>query len=350
MNINFLTVATVSYLQQALVTLRSARDHNDFSSIYVFVLDAPLASIQQIELLLGPDSEWLNVFGPDSLDDDLKSLFLKTSHYFTRFEMSCLAKYVGIMHVLKAFKSPSKCVFADSDILFLTDINDALEELNNNAMLITPHQFKPSTDAVEHDYLLNGWINAGFFVVNGQNFMALDILRWLIDRISRRGFVAPGYGLFCDQAWLSLLPGVYNDSIVISRLVGYNVGYWNLGEREIEFVKGVFTVNAQPLTFFHFSGFLGAKRGLLTKHNNFKVVPGSVIGKLCEKYQILLEENDGFDFSRLKVKKFSKANLTKRIALGSKINKLNIESPTVRRGLFTRIGSKLDVLVAKLMN
>jgi hypothetical protein len=229
----------------------------------------------------------------------------------------------------------------------LSSIKDAINELSSKAILLTPHQFGPSNDAAEHDYLLNGWINAGFFIVNRENLSAKNILHWLIHRISRRGFVAPALGLFCDQAWMSLLPSMFANYVVVSTLAGCNVGYWNLGERHLECLDGRFKVNGEALAFFHFSGFIGANRGQLTKHGDFKVPSGSALEKLCEKYSSLLKEAHAIDVSKMQVLSCSKVSLKERIALGCKMNSLNIVAPTIRRGLFSRIGGKLDALFAR---
>jgi hypothetical protein len=347
---DFLTVATVGYLPQALATLRSAREAGQFMAMHVFALDAAEGSIEKVKLALGSDTEWLNVFGPEDLDDELWSTFHRAFDYYNPVEMSCLAKYVGVSYVLKNSGSAERCVFSDSDILFLSDPKGAIEELGDKAMLLTPHQLGPSTDAAEHDYLLHGWINAGFFIINRDNIAAKGILNWLIDRISRRGFLAPELGLSCDQTWVSLLPGLFTDSVAISRFAGYNVAYWNLVERKLGRLEGRFEANGAPLVFFHFSGFFGAPPGQLTKHGDFCVQRGSTLDDLCQKYRSLLNDCAALNISGIPVMSCSRGSLKKRITISSQRNQTNIEAPTIKRGIFTRIGGKVDALIRQFLH
>ena len=346
---DILTVATVGYLPQALATLRSAREAGHYSTMHVFVLDAAVGSISMIKSGLDTDTKGINVFGPENLDGETQAAFLRTFKYYSPFEASCLAKYVGVSYVLQHSKSADRCVFSDSDVLFLSDTKEAIRELGNRAILLTPHQLRPSNDATEHDFLLNGWINAGFFIVNRENAATADILNWLIHRISRRGYVATEYGLFCDQAWVSLLPGIFAESVIVSRLAGYNVAYWNLAERHLQWVEGLFKVNGEPLIFFHFSGFYGAAPGQLTKHGDFPIPTGSVLQQLCKRYQHLLAEYASLDMSMIPRLSCSGASLKERIAVGNKINAINIEAPTIKRGLFAKVGGKVDLFISQII-
>ena len=347
---DFLTVSTVRYLPQALATLRSARETGEYANMHVFALDAVPGYVEKVNLAFGRDAEWINVFGLENLDRALKSTLLRCFDYYNPIEMSCLAKYVGVSHVFQNSRSADRCVFSDSDVLFLSDTNSAIDILGSKAMLLTPHQLGPSTDAAEHDYLLHGWINAGFFIANRDCAATKCILSWLIHRISRRGFLAPELGLSCDQTWVSLLPGLFAEHVVVCQLAGYNVAYWNLSERRIEQVSEEFRVNGKPLVFFHFSGFFGAALGQLSKHGDFIVPKGSLLEGLCLKYRSLLKDSESLDVSNVEVLNCSTATLKQRIATGSRINGVNIEAPTIKRGLFTRVGGKVDALIRLMVN
>lgn len=344
---DFLTVATVGYIPQAMTVLRSANSVGRYATCHLFVLDAAPGSLDIIKGIIGCDAEWIKIFGPESLDEDLKNVFFQCFEYFNEFEISCLAKYVGLMHVLSNSQSADFCVFSDCDILFLADTEHAIEDIAGKAMLLTPHQLGPSTDSAEHEYLLHGWINAGFITVNRDNQATMKILQWLVSRISRRGFFAPELGLSCDQTWVSLIPNLFSDHVVVCHRVGYNVAYWNLHERLIEGAGQEILVNGEPLVFFHFSGYLGAPAGQISKHFNYQLTEGSSLAQLCQRYSALMANYSSLRISDVPILVCSKGNLKERLAIGSLRNRLDIEAPATGQGIFSRVGRRLDLLVAR---
>jgi hypothetical protein len=346
-SVDFLTVATVSYAPQALATLRSAQKHGRYVQLHFFALDATQEGLLDLRRALGEDASSIQLFGPHDLNDDDRSRFLSAFKYYNGIEMSCLAKYVGVAHVLRHSTSADRCVYADADILFFGDTVEAISELGEKAILLTPHQFAPSTDAAEHDYILHGWVNAGFFVANRGNPDVNKLLGWLVNRILRRGFLAPSLGLSCDQTWVSLLPAMFSEHVAISRNSGYNVAYWNLHERKLAQDGGIFLANGTPLVFFHFSGFLGATPGKLTRHGDHVLPPHSPLETLCRSYRQMLDDAATLSANTIATLPCSTLNLQGRILLGSKVNQLYIDVPTLKRGIFARIGMRLDAMLSR---
>jgi hypothetical protein len=71
--------------------------------------------------------------------------------------------------------------------------------------------------------------------------------------------------LYVDQRWLDLL-AASSYTVGVVRDPGFNVAYWNLHERKLALDdNGTWSVNKQPLKFFHFSGF--DRERLTTKAN-----------------------------------------------------------------------------------
>lgn len=350
MGVDFLTVATVSYASQALATLRSARQFGPYGQLHFFALDATPSGLEELRHALGDDASWIRVFGPHDLEGDDRSRFLMAFQYYNPIEMSCLAKYVGVAHILKRSTSADRCVYADADILFLANTTEVIAELGEKALLLTPHQFAPSTDAAEHDYLLHGWINAGFFIANRDNPEVTKLLGWLVDRIARRGFLAPALGLSCDQTWLSLLPAMFSEQVAICRHSGCNVAYWNLHERYLAQDKGVLCANGRRLIFFHFSGFQGAVSGMLTKHGDHIVSSNSALESLCQSYRRILDDASCLSAGNISNLQCSTLSLQERILIGSQLNQLHIDAPTFKRGVFARIGMRLDAFLSRWLS
>jgi hypothetical protein len=344
----FLTVATVSHVPQALVTINSARRQAPSAGYQLFVVDATADAIEKLPGILGESGSGVEFFGPCDLGPE-QDTFLSAFKYYNAVEMSCLAKYVGLAHVLRTH-SADTYVYADADILVLQDFRDAVSEIGDGLVLATPHQLGSSSDDKEHEFLLYGWLNAGFFCIRPDPRIH-EVLGWLIHRVSRRGFYAPHYGMSGDQKWFSSLPFVFPDVTRISRHPGLNVGYWNLGQRQLTRADGKFCVNGRPLLAFHFSGFDPAEPSMLSKYFDLEVRSGSPLADLCKIYRDELEA-----ISPLKAKLVelttlpcSQANLSDRMLKGAVQNELSFVTPSIKSGLFSRVGRRADFLLSRVM-
>ena len=156
-----------------------------------------------------------------------------------------------------------RVIYLDPDIL----IYSPLAELENDAFLtLTPHLTGFIGGDLDHPsertVLLAGAYNLGFLAVTRKPALA-PFLDWWKDKLEFQCVVATERGLFVDQKWIDLAPGLFDD-VAILRHDGYNVAYWNLGQRR---VTGR-TVNDQPLRFFHFSGFDPAFPNMVSKHDH----------------------------------------------------------------------------------
>lgn len=343
-----LTIATVDHTPQAVATLRSARRHGMHSSFHLFAVDATVDAIADLRRLLGNDAAWICVFGPNDLGPE-RAGFLAVFNQYNALELCCLAKYVGISHVLRDPSAGEVCIFADADTLFLGDVREPVEAMGECAVLLTPHYIGPSSDTLEHDTMMHGWINAGFLACLRSHPDTRRVLDWLISRISRRGFAAPQYGLYCDQTWLSAMPVLFHDLTCVSRHRGLNVGYWNLSERPLARSEKVILAGDSPLVLFHFSGFDWTRSKRLSKHSECPVPPGSILEELCQLYLSELDDVAGLEAEIKELETFacSKADLIERIHVGSLRNGVNIVTPTTDLGFFSRVGGKIDSLFRK---
>ncbi len=342
---DFLTVATVSYAQQALATLRSARRCGSYAAHHLFALDAAPEAVVGLREGLGDEASWISVFGPGDLGPE-RERYTQAFTYFNPIEMSCLAKYVGIGHILRTSATAEICIYADADILFFGDIRPDLKALGDKAVLLTQHQFGPSDDASEHGYLLHGWFNAGFLAFRRAHPGTSDILDWLMSRIERRGFLAPQAVLSCDQTWVSLLPFVFDGLTVSSRNPGLNVGYWNLESRKLARQEELFFTGAVPLVFFHFSGFDAANRGRLSKHADVPVPYGTALESLCSVYRRELDAAARMRqvVAGLPIVACAAGTLEERMDRASALFGFDLRVPSERFGVFSKIGRRLDRL------
>lgn len=227
-SIGVLTAVTIDYIPQAVVTLKSAKKTCSFQSFYIFVADASSKDLEKISFILR-DEAWIDLFCAEDLGSG-KQEYLQVFKYYNRFEISQLAKYVGVKFVLEE-RLVDVCVFVDADTLFIDDVCPLVDEIKNKSVYLTPHLLQPSCDGNEHEVMIHGWINTGFSAFNKHHYQTKDILDWIINRVSRRAFLAPQLGLSGDQTWVSVLPILFHRSVKVSLNNGLNVAYWNLDKR-----------------------------------------------------------------------------------------------------------------------
>jgi hypothetical protein len=341
---DFLTVATLDYLDQALVTLKSAKKNASFSNHHLFLIDADKNQVDYLKNNINKDGEWISVFGPHDLKEQQDN-FLRCFSYFNSLEICCYAKYVAIMHVLKYSITAETCVYSDSDIMFLSDPLIAIQEGKTASIILTPHQLKPSTGKQEQEFLVLGWINAGFFIVK-KGDKSNYILSWLLKRISQKGFLAISIGLYVDQVWLSALPVLFNADVQISTHAGMNVAYWNLNERIVISKNDEFYVGNEKLIFFHFSGFIGARKGYLTKHCDWSIQAESEIEKLCCIYRRMLMEESAkkYDYD-LKAKLLPcNKKIKQRMKIRARYDEESSDKLNIMKSLYIKFENFLSAL------
>lgn len=162
-------------------------------------------------------------------------------------------------------------LYFDPDIVVLGPLETLLESLQHSAVVLTPHLTEPEKDTVaiednELSALRHGVYNLGFLGVRasaeGRRFAG-----WWANRLENYCFDDIPRGIFTDQRWIDLAPG-YFDELKILRDPGYNVCTWNLTHRHVAGgMRDGFTVNGQPLYFYHFSGLdSGAQKAMLDRY------------------------------------------------------------------------------------
>ena len=103
--------------------------------------------------------------------------------------------------------------------------------------------------------------NLGFIGV-GQR--SRPFLAYWKERLRRESRNDTGNMRFVDQRWVDFVPGMFDCEIV--REPRFNVAYWNLHERRLEWTGERYEVEHKPLGFFHFSGYSPASRHVLSRH------------------------------------------------------------------------------------
>ena len=162
-------------------------------------------------------------------------------------------------------------MYLDPDIFVYAPMSPVFDALNSANAVLTPHITVPVDDGKlpsEQDFLYNGTYNLGFIAVR-QGQETERMLGWWEQRCLDQGFSEGRAGLFVDQKWMNLAPGLF-DGVTILRHLGCNMAYWNLHERYLsQGTDGGYVVNGiVPLCFFHFSGIVPSDAEGLSKNTN----------------------------------------------------------------------------------
>jgi glycosyltransferase involved in cell wall biosynthesis len=179
-----------------------------------------------------------------------------------------------------------RVVFIDPDVVIYSPLVEIDEASPETFLVLTPHM-TGFTEGGEHPFertiLRAGIYNLGFLAVTRRPPLE-RFLAWWQAKLEYQCVVDTERGLFVDQKWMDLTPGLF-PGVLILRHDGYNVAYWNLRQRTIVGDGANATVNGQPLRFFHFSGFDPADPGMVSRHDaTLLVADTGRAAKLFEDY------------------------------------------------------------------
>jgi glycosyltransferase involved in cell wall biosynthesis len=210
---------------------------------------------------------------------------------YTILELNTAIKPHIISHLFQ--QGYSKVIYFDPDIRVYRSLSGMLELLDDHQMLLTPHLTGPLDDEKlpsELNILVSGTYNLGYIGLRNTPDMQ-QFAHWWEDKLHTDCVVDLERGLFVDQKWVDLAPGMY-PGVYINRNPGWNTAYWNLKHRQVDADGDSYTVNGQPLVFFHFSGFSGGAT-LLSKHQDrfTKKSAGHAVEQLCADYAEALLRN-----------------------------------------------------------
>jgi glycosyltransferase involved in cell wall biosynthesis len=186
---------------------------------------------------------------------------------YTILELNTAIKPFVFSHLFRQGQS-DKVVYFDPDIQLFSSGKPLLDALDDSEILLTPHL----SDFLDDDrhpsdlsILQSGTYNLGFVALK-RSAATEKLLAWWQGKLLRDCVVDIPRGLFTDQKWMDLVPGIFECTNIV-RHPGWNVAYWNLKHRRIDEQDGRFLVNGQTLFFFHFSGF-DAEQESISKHQN----------------------------------------------------------------------------------
>lgn len=239
------TIITSNYLPYAVTLFHSLRQLVDKGSLYVLITDDgeyDRSILPEEDLHLLHIGDLLN-FGPTDI--------LLNKYQNRPDALRWSMKPVLIQYLLE--QGYEKVIFTDCDIYFVNNGNFLFDELEDAAILLTPHWTTPDPQERESDFLAFfnfGAYNAGFI---GATRKGIPALKWWADACKYRVEVNHAQGLHVDQKYLDALP-VFFEEVKILRHKGCNISFWNQQVCRREIVNGKLMINGiYPVVFIHFN-------------------------------------------------------------------------------------------------
>lgn len=248
------TIVAHNYLPRARLLAESFQRQHPESSFFTVVIDHPLkVLVRQVS-----DPSLVAVTQIDFGDEGFE--YMATGYDVTEFATA--VKPFALRHFLQQ----SDCVlYLDPDIEVYAPLHPIVASTREKGVSLTPHCLLPiqrdGCQPSEPGLLAAGVYNLGYVGVARH---AIGFVDWWAERLRRDALNDPANYIFTDQKWIDLsvpifLPHIEQDP-------GYNVAYWNLDQREITEVDGVFHAGGSPLRFFHFSGYDPGRRHWISKY------------------------------------------------------------------------------------
>ena len=237
------SIAAKNYLPTVCLLAESFRRHHPEIPVTVLVVDGdptdPLGGLP-FEVLL-----------PDALPVD-RERFGQMATYYDVTELSTALKPSLLEFLL--VRGADAVMYLDPDIEVFQPLDQLFALALEREIVLTPHVTRPvPRDGLvtsEESFLTCGQFNLGFVSVSAAAGPFLDY--WSErTRLFAVKDIAAGY--FTDQRWVDAVPSLFEHVVV--RDTTCNVAYWNLHERQLEVDEhGLWTVEGEPLKFFHYSG------------------------------------------------------------------------------------------------
>ncbi|HWU53519.1 MAG TPA: hypothetical protein VN153_11985, partial [Tahibacter sp.] len=269
----FFTIASRNYLAYAITLMQSVAAQYPEAPRYLILADrdegdmalagAPFVTIPAEALAL-----------PDFEAFAFRYTIMEFNTAIKPYAFSCLrSRHPG-----------AGIVYLDPDIFVVEPLTEVETAFADGALaVLTPHLLAPVDDDSqpgELDILVSGTYNCGFVAI-GAHAEADRLIAWWAQRLEFGATSDISAGLFTDQKWVDLVPGLFPD-VHILRSEGYNLAYWNLSQRPVSQHGSHWYAANQRLAFVHFSGVDLDRPSLFSKHQNRHTA--ATIGKLRPLY------------------------------------------------------------------
>ena len=197
----FFSIVSANYLAYAITLMQSVRRHHPDAARYVFLADEDPGT-------LGLDPALFTLVPVHELG------IPNFAHFALRYsvlEFNTAMKPFAVRWLLPRH-SAAPIVYLDPDVYVVSPLVEVFSATSDGALaVITPHLTAPVTDDKrpgELSILRVGAYNLGFIAL-GPHEMRPALTDWWADKLERAAYVDLESGLFTDQRWIDLVPGLF---------------------------------------------------------------------------------------------------------------------------------------------
>ncbi|MFC5408940.1 hypothetical protein ACFPMF_06455 [Larkinella bovis] len=236
--ITFLTVCTIRQLPQALALGESLKRHHATEEFLIGLCD------DERQLPAGFQAPFPILFLTELSIPNQEVL----SQQYTPAEFVAACKPLFIQYVYQQRGQSDRVIYLDPSIYLYQPLHELTNRYADATLLLTPHLLKPLVDRAFPDekYFQNiGLYSSGFLGLRRTPETA-RFLDWWSQRVPERAFAQPCDGMYTDQIWLMLTPGLF-EGVTIVKNPGWHLGIWNLHERTLPEAAGPVFLNYKGL-------------------------------------------------------------------------------------------------------
>lgn len=252
--------------------------------------------IDRTEGYIDPSKENFNAYHLDEIGiPDVKELCFK-------YNVTELATAVKPFFLRFLLSKPAirEIIYLDPDILVLDTLGQLFSLLAAKDIVLTPHldmDYPEDGKFPDDSHIMkSGVFNLGFIGIR-RSGNAERFLDWWSGKMRDKCVIDHGKGYFVDQRFIDLAFPLF-ENIHVEKDTGYNVAYWNLHSRRVEWREGRWLCNGKPLYFFHFSNYKPEAPSLLSAfQNRIRLKEQPDLGKLFSLYADRLFQR-GYEESR----------------------------------------------------
>jgi hypothetical protein len=263
------TIAATNYWPHVRVLADSLARHDPGAVVHALMVD----------LAIGQPLEGV---GPNLVVHRLPELGLPALATFApRFSLTefCTAVKPAFLRRLLNTSGAGRVLYLDPDLMFFDSLRFVWERLGPSDILLTPHFLdagEPADVEQEMLYLRVGTFNLGFIgLADTPNVRRF--LDWWEQRCWRFNCDDPERGVFTDQQWVNLAPGMFR-KVEILEHAGLNVNFHSVRVRRPRpDGDGFRLAGGEPLVFFHFHKFRPGQSPTAYFHGNLDTTAAAAL-------------------------------------------------------------------------